>query len=52
MVFCQSLAHLRCYLRDGVLTTVKKQQEDGISMTVPTVALMAATIFTNANVWN
>eukprot|EP00045_Choanoeca_perplexa_P003141 m.28859 g.28859 ORF g.28859 m.28859 type:complete len:297 (-) comp11888_c0_seq1:70-960(-) len=35
--------------RDGVLATVKKQQEDGISMTVPSVALMAATIFINAN---
>eukprot|EP00730_Choanoeca_flexa_P005275 TRINITY_DN11917_c3_g3_i2.p1 TRINITY_DN11917_c3_g3~~TRINITY_DN11917_c3_g3_i2.p1 ORF type:complete len:297 (+),score=85.05 TRINITY_DN11917_c3_g3_i2:41-931(+) len=35
--------------RDSILATIKKQQEDGISLTVPTVALMAATIYNNAD---
>lgn len=33
--------------RDAVIETIKQQQEDGISLTIPTVALMAATIHFN-----
>jgi coatomer protein complex subunit epsilon len=50
----QAVKNLASYLhapheREAVLAKVKAQQEDGISMTNPTVALMGATVFAAAN---
>merc|ERR1719162_1979295 len=46
----QSVKRLATYMhrkgdREGVLAEVKKAQEDGISMSNPTVALMSGTVF-------